>query len=52
MDVGLMLYERWILIGLMLDFGCVNVWELILVGLRWNLVVWTLDFGCLDVEFW
>ena len=46
-DIGLLLYGRWVFVGWMLDCGCVDVGSW-LYG-RWILIGWMLDFGCLSV---
>ena len=65
MDVGFWLCGRWILVGWMLDFGCVDVgvwfvWTLnfrymdVAFVVRWMLAFgfWTLDFVWVDAGFW
>ena len=44
-EVGFLLYGRWILVGWMLGFGCLDVGFGCEVVERWTLVERTLDFG-------
>ena len=54
------MHGRWILVGLMLDFSCLDIgflfcgrWILVVyIYRRWTLAGWMLDFGCLYDGFW